>query len=271
MNRSDKSLLAKLRNTQVDDPLSNVRNSLGEVRHAVGNPMSKTEIQLTFVSHFWQNGVGEILPAALPAQLQTSLPIFLFGLTDFYGGYFKSRNICQTPLGWNYGGVGAGEPSIGLWGYTRNGGATITIPILGDMFFTWVAVVAGVNYRAEINIHCNNVAYGTFLNSFVSDLITIERIRYILPIANVNQFINPIIFGNQTLFGNVTTDSIDPRLYILPSDFQQQIADIPINLPISKSIMIDFQLDVFCQQVQMVLFVSKVEPLTHRKNKIIRR
>jgi hypothetical protein len=271
MNRPDKSLLAKLRNTEVDDPLSNVRNSLGEVRHAVGNPMSKTEIQIQVTSTFSNIGFGIVLPAALPIALQTSLPVWLFGLTDFYGGFVKCQNIIPIKPIWNLGSA-AGGPFIGIVGRDKNVAAFFS-PIVnnGDLFLIYTALIGAFQAECEIIIHCDNVAYGTFLNSFVSDLITIERIRYILPIANINQFINPIIFGNQTLFGNVTTDSIDPRLYILPSDFQQQIADIPINLPISKSVMIGFQLDVFCQQVQMILFVSKVEPLTHRQTKIIRR
>ena len=121
------------------------------------------------------------------------------------------------------------------------------------------------NFLAWVIVHCNNVAYGTFLNSFVSDLITIDTIRYIVPIANVAQFINPITFATQSLFGKVYSDNIDPRLYITSRDFQQQISDLPINLPIDKSLMMATQIDVFCQQLSFVLFVKKVEPLTHKK------
>ena len=132
----------------------------------------------------------------------------------------------------------------------------------GDMIILLTEVAFGFTFM--IRIRCQNVAYGTFLNSFVSDLITIDTIRYIVPIANVNQFINPLIFGMQTLFGKLSSDSIDPRNYITSKDFQQQIADIPVNLPIDKNILLAFQLDVFCQHLSMILFVQKIEALTHK-------
>jgi hypothetical protein len=270
MKASERDLLTKLRTLKVHDPVENVRNSLGAVKHVVGNPMMKAEIQISITSHFFNlGGVPiEILPAALPAALQTSLPIFLLGLTDFYSGYLRFRNILPIIGTWFYAFV-PGVNDIGIWGYNKIGGI-IPVPILGDMILSFQAVVAGVIYEADIIIHCNNVAYGTFLNSFVSDLITINRLRYMVPIANINQFINPLIFANQTLFGKTDSDSIDPRLYIVPTQFQQQIADIPLNLPITKSVMLGFQLDVFCQQVNLVMFVNKVEPLTHRQTKIVR-
>jgi hypothetical protein len=132
------------------------------------------------------------------------------------------------------------------------------------MILLYVATVAAVNYAALISIHCDNVAYGTFLNSFVSDLITIDTIRYIVSIANINQFINPLLFAYQTLFGKLFTDSIDPRMYITNKDFQQQICDIPVNLPIDKAVMILTNINPACQNFSLMLFVSKVEPLTHK-------
>jgi hypothetical protein len=74
------------------------------------------------------------------------------------------------------------------------------------------------------------------------------------------------MFGYQSLFGKLYTDNIDPRMYVTSKDFQQQISDIPLNLPIDKAMFIGFLIDVFCQQINMVLFVKKVEALTHRKS-----
>ena len=88
------------------------------------------------------------------------------------------------------------------------------------MLLTYTSLQYPDLYSAEVIIHCENVAYATFLNSFVSDLITINTLRYIVPIANINQFINPVVFGYQTLFGKLYTDNIDPRNFITSTDFQ---------------------------------------------------
>jgi hypothetical protein len=164
------------------------------------------------------------------------------------------------------------DNSLGIYGYNKSFCLSNDIA-KGDLVQTYNYILRDVQpfgiskvdlHTAEVIIHCNNVAFGTFLNSFVSDLITINTIRYIVPIANVNQFINPIKFGYQTLFGKTYTDDIDPRNYITSRDFQQQIADIPINLPIDKAVMVGTQINFDCQTFDMILFVEKVEPLTHK-------
>lgn len=271
MYKHEKRLLDNLENDNLsqDIPLKNVKEGLGEVAYVVGNPLTKTEISLQITTQFFQGGgVGIIAPAALPVQLQTSLPVFIFGLTDYYGGYLRSLQLVPLVQPWVQN-APVGDQFIGIWNVTRMGTMTGLLPQSGDMVFSYTAFLPPFApadfYACDMIIRCTNLSYGTFLNSFVSDLITIDTIRYIVPIANVNQLINPIIFGTQTLFGKVKSDNIDPRMYITSKDFQQQIADIPINLPIDKTLMIGFQIDVFCQQLSWVLFVKKVESLTHKR------
>lgn len=166
------------------------------------------------------------------------------------------------------------DNSIGIFGYNKSFCLSPNV-FKGDLVITYNFIerivqpgigFAGINlFTAEIIVHCNNVAFGTFLNSFVSDLITINTLRYMVPIANINQFINPLKFGYQTLFGKTFTDDIDPRNYITSRDFQQQISDIPINLPIDKQMMLGVQINFDCPTFDMILFVEKVEPLTYKK------
>lgn len=247
-----------------EEPLANVKNALGSIAYAKGNPLTKTEITLLIDLFFYDViGGGWILAPALPPALQTSLPTYIFGLTDYYGGYLKLRNLVPSIGGWNN--LVAFGTSMGIYGYNLLPVIAPAFGILemGDMFMQFVS--PGGLFFGFVRVRCQNVSYGTFLNSFVSDLITINTIRYIVPGANVNQFVNPLIFGYQSLFGKVTTDSIDPRLFITPKDFQQQIADIPVNLPIDKNMMLGFQTSVFCQNSSWVLFVEKVEPLTYKR------
>jgi hypothetical protein len=257
---------AKRRN---EATLSNVREGLGRVAHYKGNPLSKTEITL-HIDTFFTNGNGALspifAPAGLPAGNQFSLPVYLFGLTDYYAGYTKLKNINPVSGNWIFFNRIA-QNFIGIFNsnFTSTGNAPLDLQLQdGDLVMLFSSTLG--NFLGMIRIRCNNVAYGTFLNSFVSDLITLEMIRYIVPIANINQFINPIIFGTQSLFGKTHTDNIDPRLYITSRDFQQQIADIPVHMPIDKTLMMGFQLDVFCQNVSLVLFVEKVEALTHKQS-----
>lgn len=267
IKRAEQLLYSKLQTSKYDEPLKNVKNALGSMRFAKGNPLTKTEISIQVQSFFVDNVLNPILPAALPVNLQTSLPVYLFGLTDYYAGYLKSTIINPISQGWRFNSALA-LPSVGIWGHTLN----ITIAPLvfdiqltnGDLVLLFTDQPLVWNFAAMIRIHCNNVAYGTFLNSFVSDLITISVLRSIIPGININQFVNPFIISIQSLFGKVASDSIDPRQYILSKDFQQQIVDIPINLPIDKNLILSYQLDIFCQQMSFVLFVQKIEPLTHK-------
>jgi hypothetical protein len=273
-----------------NDPLQDVKKAMGKIAYVSGNPLTKTEIALQISMQFFDaTNQLPILPINLPANLQKNLGIVLFGLTDFYGGYTKSRNMVQIPivnglLGNQNKWVcqesiqlvgGTWQKNLGIYGdnLSDNGlsnlyniAATKINYVMGDMLIIYNANQGGLNYLAVITIHCNNVAYGTFLNSFVSDLITINTIRLIIPIANLNQYINPLLFGYQTLFGKLFTDSVDPRMYITSTDFQQQICDIPINLPIDKSVLLTFNLNYDCQNISIILFVEKVESLTHKSN-----
>ena len=256
-----------------DEPLKNVKNSMGSLSQIVGNPLFKAEISLN-IDVFFYDALGAVIiaPAALPLALQTSLPVTLFGLTDFFGAFNKSRLIVPLQNGWILSGIGLAPfgiapVDIGIAGYNFSFALfpPFLLPVMnnGDLYLFYSD--NGLHqFNAIVRVQCNAVSYGTFLHSFSSDLITVNQIRYIVPVANINQFINPLVFGYQTLFGKLSTDSVDPRNYQLPTDFQNQISDIPIKFPIDKNLMLCTNIDIFCQFITMTFFVNKVEPLTHK-------
>jgi hypothetical protein len=278
MRHYEKTLLSHLQqdNSQgKNDPLADVKNAMGEIAYSAGNPLTKTEITLQIQLRYFDHAGVEVALGTLPLFMQTSYPVYLFGLTDFYGGYCRERNLINTvyPSSLRNGVLPKDFEQWGIFGYTLTGYVNAflnAVSEFGDFtYYTGFATALAPPLNeigVLVKVHCNNVAYGTFLNSFVSDLITINSMRLIVPIANVNQFLNPLIFGYQTLFGKTFADNVDPRQYITSTDFQQQICDIPINLPIDKAVMLGFQLNYDCQNMSIVLFVEKVEPLTHKQN-----
>lgn len=267
MRKAEQTLLTKLQSDKsANIPLAEVKKSLGSVRYAVGNPLSKTEIALTISIVYGNLGVGVVAPVAIPVAAQTRLPVWLFGLTDYYSGYLKMNTLLNpTPAWQRNANLGISNVPMGIYGFNFYTADLFMLPFLatGDMVLCFN--FAPTNIYGLVIIHCNNVAYGTFLNSFVSDLITIDMLRFIVNAVDILQFTNPVIFGTQTLFGKVKTDNIDPRKYIKPTMPQQQISDIPLDLPIDKSLMIGFNMNFDCNPINIVMFVKKVESLTHKK------
>jgi len=262
LNKAQKILLKELKEDSRDSELlAGVKKAMVPLGKLRGEPYFKAEITLTVTSIF-TNVFGIVAPAAIPAALQTRLPVYLFGLTDNYSGYLAGTRVTPLSAGWFF------QPGIsGIFGYNNGVVPVFLLPFLqpGDFIFAYDDnTPAGVFWQCFIIIHCNNVGYGTFLNSFSNDLIILNSIRYGCPLANLNQMNNPLHFTTQSLFGKVVTDTIDPRIYITNQQFQQQISDMPITLPIDKSLIMSTNLDFDCQNISFLLAVQKVKPLTLR-------
>jgi hypothetical protein len=228
----------------------------------------RNEISLDIDLFFEDSVAGVIIPpVALPIQCQTSIPVILFGLTDYYGAYVKSALLNPPVPPW----VAkifmfSADPPKGIWGY--NSGATGLPPLTalcqnGDMILIYNFPVPPTMFTALVRIRCQAINYGTLLNSFVSDLITINSLKYVVPLANINQFNNPIIISKQSLFGRTKSDNIDPRMFLTNKAFQPQIAEIPLRMELDKENMINFQMDVFCPNICMTFFVEKIDSLIH--------
>lgn len=244
-----------------EEPFKNIKQALGSLALAKGNPLTKAEIRLQVSLRYYNPGVpAVILPAALPPAMQTRLPVMLFGLTDFWGSY-NSMNDQLPPIDpWIKPRLGfLGTAPIGIYGMTADfSGAGLAITNnwcdwgdgLQSYFFfpNWAGVI----------IHCNNVAYGTMLNNFTSDIIYLTKIRFFVPLANINQLDNPIIFSYQSQFGAKAIDSIDLKMYGLPTNMQPNIIDLPVNMPVDKNFSMGFYQNFDCTDISMILFIEKV-------------
>ena len=260
MNKAQKILLKELKEKSEDtELLSSIKKSVDPIGHLRGKPGFIAEIQIS-ATKIYTNIGAIIAPAAVPAAQQVQLPFHIFGLTDFQGGWLGSHTVKPINPNWVQlpGTTGIVEfNSAALPGFL--------LPLLsnGDMVFAYQDPT-GLVVNAFIILHCNNVAYGTFLNSFSSDLIILNAIQYSVPILNLNQMNQTLSFSTQSLFGKLLTDTIDPRMYITNQQFQQQVSNIPVTLPIDKSLIMSSYMDFDCQTLNFILTVQKVKPLTLR-------
>jgi hypothetical protein len=237
-------------------PGGQVSNSAGigaSISQIVGNPAFKAEISIQITTRYYSQAVvGTPAPVVPPAGQQNPLPLYLFGNIDSVAKYSRARQQVPGGAGFTYADMAVifvgdnathtfiyplphAAAAVGYTlGTTFNGLAVAGDVILATPMAGFVAAAAATTVVAETLIHCNNVPYTSLLAALQSDLVTLNMIRYVVPAAAVAQFANQITLIKGSLFGKVSTDTLDPQTFITPGTFQPQIADIPITLPIDK-------------------------------------
>ena len=288
MTEAEKRLYNSLSDVDSLELLKGGQTSLSKgvgaaVSQIVGNPPFKAEINLTFnIRYYSQAVVGTpvaVAAAAIPAAQQTQLPLYVFGNSDFGSAFARSRGLVVGGGGWNYGDMKileGGKGEVGLhplphaaasveyqsgtvfFNLAAPGDLIMCIPMLG-----FVAGAAATTIVAEIQIRCNNVPYLTLLDSLGSDLITLNMIRYTVPVALVAQLGNQITLIMQTLFGKTNTDTLDPNTYITGNTFNPNIADIPLTLPIDKNLVLGTVVNFDCVNFTWTLTIARIQKLTN--------
>lgn len=225
-----------------------------QINQIVGNPAFKAEVTLqVFVRFYSQAVVGTPVAAVPAAGQQGDLPLYLFGNIDYASNYSRGRQLVPGAAGWTYADLAVFPVGNGEVGYQPLPHAAASVEYIsgtvfnnltlpGDVLFLipmagFVAGAAGTTHTAEILIRCPNVPYASLLAALSSDLVTLNMIRYVVPVAAVAQLARQITFIKGSLFGKTATDTLDPQTFITPGTFQPQIADIPITLPIDKNLI----------------------------------
>lgn len=172
-----------------------------------------------------------IAPAALNAGLQVPLPYFMFGHSDYHGGY--KGLIGQLPVSTTNWTIG--EPFI----YGKDA-STIEIAIdstvkaklvRGDMVIPFTSALPGTGTTtlALVIVRSSTVSYGTLLNALSSDIFAINKIRYTVPstgATDLAQYDNDILLFTQSLFGKLESDNYPPTAARSPENQQANILDI---------------------------------------------
>jgi hypothetical protein len=228
---------------------SGVNASISQI---VGNPAFKAEITLqVFVRYYSQAVVGTPAVVVPPAGQQTNLPLYLFGNIDKASNYSRARQLVPGGAGWTYADTAIIDVGDGRTGYFPLPHAAASVEYIsgtifnnltlpGDLLFLipmagFVAGAANTTVTAEILVRCPNVPYTSLLAALNSDMMTLNMIRYVVPVAAVAQLGQQITLIKSTMFGKASQDTLDPQTFITPGTFQPQIADIPITLPIDKN------------------------------------
>lgn len=232
-----------------------------------GNPNFKDQFNFQFLTLYHDAAGALLAPAALPANLQNQLPVFLFGNSDYTGGFDKVRGY--FPLNnWIPGTFAAGGSLYGIINkespaIIQTAGVFIPFTRTGDLFFNYYFPGgAGVGAGAIIIVRCPQVAYGSLLDSINSDIFLINMIRYIVPLANQNQLQNNIVIINKSVFGKTTDDKIDPNSFVTGETFNTNFSDIPVTIEVNKYKGMGFYINFDAVSFSWTVTVEKTRKIT---------
>lgn len=290
MNANQRRFLNQLKGSNSMELLEGGQTSRSEginaqINQIVGNPAFKAEVTLVIgVRYFQDGGAGTpLVPAEIVplAPQQTPVPVYVFGHIDRAANYARARQV--LPVGGGFDNLPAAVVSVGdgrgvvtlqpdapaSVGYAV-GNIYVNAALAGDLILIYpmigfVAAAAATTTRAEVLIRCPNVPYTSLLAALGSDLVTLNMIRYVVPGLNPGQLANQITFIKGSLFGKVSTDTLDPQTFITPGTFQAQIADIPITLPIDKNLILATNINFYAVAgwfFTWTLTVSTINKLT---------
>lgn len=234
--RANEMLLAELEEDYDSVTGPPVGSNQTTFSRSAGNPDFKGQFDLDVNVAYFTEALGvytPILPAALDVSLQTRVAMFMFGNTDFASGFaVLKRNF---PLAvWNYGiPLIVGKDRLQVNNIDLDAAASANL-VDGDLVIPVFATVTAVNYVGLVRLRCQQVAYGTLLESLSSDTFKTNMIRYITDTTLTKQFANPIEIFTISLFGKFSNDSTNPNSFKLPEQFQNGIIDVPLKKGFTK-------------------------------------
>jgi hypothetical protein len=133
-------------------------------------------------------------------NINRTLPVALFGAIDFQGNYSA---VLGTYL-----------PSAVTYTVAQSA---------GNMVFTYTEGVA----VDTITVACSQVAYNSFLQATITDVMSVRAIRYTLnDNTQLSNFDNIFAVVKRSLYGSDKRDNISVTSYREPNQFQSGIIDI---------------------------------------------
>lgn len=239
--------------------------SLGKAK---GNPAFSAQFDLQLIVNYYTLTSGsytQIAASSLSPTLKTPLPAFLFGWNDWQSGYPKLRQAFPVNV-WTYGRPGIfGKNNWPEYSFDATVNASLQ---LGDMVLPFSSTLPGTGTTtlALVIIRSPQVAYGTLMESMVSDKFVMNMIRYQVPdqtAQSIAQFSNNIYLFTQSLFGATKTDFVSPNSFKDPKNQQINLIDIALKRGIDKekSMAMYINFDVPANGIVWSTFVWSVHKL----------
>jgi len=238
-----------------------------------GNPSFAAQFDIEFKLKYFSvvdsTGVYTLISAAavvaaVPA-LGTQLAGFLYGNSDYASGFAKLQNAFPLSGGWIYG-----EPGIYGKDMFRINGSFIDANVTpqlrkGDLVIPAYFDNGTTTYVALMIVRCNQVGYGTLLDSLNSDRFIMNMVRYVMSditAVGLAQYDNNIFIMKQSLFGKFDSDNVSPTSFKMPEQFQPGIIDVPIKKGIDKQVALGSYFNYDVVNTKWSLFVEYVEKLS---------
>lgn len=227
------------------------------------NPNFIAQIQMNLLKQYYSVAAGvytAILPAAVPAALQTGLPVFLFGNIDFASGFGKIASQYQ------YGGWTMNRPVVYMKDYAADNfspwTATVTNNLKsGDLIVPFTGASGGTNYVALTIVRTTDVNYASLLEALNSNRFRTNLIRYSVTAGQETQFANGITIADLSMFGKFISDPINPEAFISPLQDQDNRLDMDADMDINKGKtlslianydVVTFRFNIFIYEVSKV-------------------
>jgi hypothetical protein len=242
------------------------QSKLVNVGQGAYNPPFKAQFQVSVIPLYFTELADvytSIAAGALNAQLRVALPFFLFGNIDFDSGYPLLKGQFPLSGGWAYnppvvyGKTVTPAAAFGPWD------ATVTAQLRdGDLVFPYTATVGGTNYMALKIVRTADVPFATLLGATSSNLFGINMIRYVVATngaADLAQYANPIVCGDETMFGKFEKDTVNPEAFKNPEQQQDNIIDIDFLFRVSKQKSLSSYFNYDAGAIRLQMFVSYAE------------
>lgn len=236
----------------------------------VGNPTFAAQFDVQMLLYYFSvaaNVYTERSAAYMLANapaLATQLPAFIFGNSDFAGGFTKLKAL--FPLsGWTYG-----DPFVYGKDYPATFFGVVDSTVRaklrsGDLVLQFYQDAA-TDYVGICVVRCTQVAYGTLLDALSSDMFTMNMLRYVMSdttAVGLAQYNNNVSIMKQSLFGKFDSDFVSPNSFKIPEQQQNGIIDIPLVKGIDKQVALATFINYDAVSVQWSMFVRSVNKLDY--------
>lgn len=268
LTKEDKKLL-NLLNSKVDNADAAPGTEQLRLNPIAGNPPFKAQFDVSIIVKYFSvaggvyTGVTAAALAAAAPSLATPLAAFVFGQSDFAGGFKKAQG--QFPVNvWAYDTpfvYGRDFPNTEYGELDATAKAVLQV---GDLVIPYYGSPGATDYVALVILRCQQVAYGTLVDSLSSDRFWVNNIRYVLTdttAAGLLQYDNEIKVQSQSLFGLFKENSVSPTSFKQPMQFQAGIVDIPIDQGVDKNVLIGTYINYDSVNQKWSIFVRNFDRL----------